>query len=116
MSEKRRFDYGFAMGLALKLENALRDHCERILICGSLRRRKPSVADIELVYIPKVTQEQNPDSLLPELIGTNVTDHAIEGLIAQGSLAKRTNVVGREAWGPKNKLAVLVKSGVPVDL
>jgi DNA polymerase/3'-5' exonuclease PolX len=37
-------------------------------------------------------------------------------LLQSGRLAKRTNVNGSEMWGHKNKLAVHVASGIPVDL
>ena len=35
----------------------LRPYCERIEIAGSIRRRRPTVKDIELVAIPKKTTE-----------------------------------------------------------
>lgn len=116
MSDKRRFEFSLAFTLANKLQEALAFTCERSIICGSIRRLKQTVADIEIVYIPRLTTEPKPDSLFAEPIPVNLTDRAIDKLIVAGVLAKRLNVSGREAWGAKNKLAVLVKTGLPVDL
>lgn len=116
MSDKPRFDYIFAMALAEKLQAALAPVVERILICGSLRRHRLMVADIEVVYIPRFIQAPIPESLFGETQPVNVTDRIIDGLIAGRVLEKRQNTQGREAWGEKNKLARLVKTGVPVDL
>lgn len=116
MTDKPKFEHRFAKALADKLVEALAPHCERILVCGSLRRRKPQVGDIEIVYIPRIDRERNPECLFGELRPVNLTDRAIEDLIARGTLEKRPNAIGTGAWGTKNKLARLVKTGVPVDL
>jgi DNA polymerase/3'-5' exonuclease PolX len=42
-----------AHSLAEKIKNALAPACERIEIAGSIRRRKPTVGDVEIVAIPK---------------------------------------------------------------
>lgn len=113
---KQKFERGFANALALKSVRALESDVERILVCGSLRRCKETVGDIEIVYIPRLATEPNTETLFGEPVPVNRTDRAIGALIAAGILEKRQNVIGREAWGPKNKLARLVKTGVPVDL
>lgn len=50
-------DQRIPLELALRAAEVLRDHlapaCERIEIAGSIRRRKPTVKDIELVAVPK---------------------------------------------------------------
>ena len=43
---------------ALWLER-LQPYCSRIEIAGSIRRRKPVVTDIELVAVPKLSQERD---------------------------------------------------------
>jgi DNA polymerase/3'-5' exonuclease PolX len=43
-----------ALILAEEALNALKPHCERILIAGSIRRMKPECKDIELVCIPRL--------------------------------------------------------------
>lgn len=49
-----------ALPLAEKIEAVLSPACERIRIAGSIRRRKPTVGDIEIVAIPKLI----PDMLV----------------------------------------------------
>jgi DNA polymerase/3'-5' exonuclease PolX len=43
-----------ALALAEEALNALKPHCERILIAGSIRRLKPEVKDIEICAIPRM--------------------------------------------------------------
>jgi hypothetical protein len=42
-----------ALSLAEDALNALKPHCERVCIAGSIRRLKPEVKDVEIVCIPK---------------------------------------------------------------
>ena len=44
-----------ARDIAEKIEAVLESSCERIMIAGSIRRRKPDVGDIELLCIPYYT-------------------------------------------------------------
>lgn len=46
------FPWSAAHSQALQLESLLLPYCDRILIVGSLRRRKPVVHDIDIVVIP----------------------------------------------------------------
>lgn len=94
----------------------LRDSCERIIIAGSIRRKKAQVGDIEILYIPKIVERQNPDSLLPEIEKVNLANEQIESMLKNGCLQKRLNVRLNETWGEKNKLAIHTMSGIPVDL
>jgi DNA polymerase/3'-5' exonuclease PolX len=43
-----------ALALAEEALNALKPHCEKILIAGSIRRMKPEVKDIEICAIPRM--------------------------------------------------------------
>jgi DNA polymerase/3'-5' exonuclease PolX len=52
-----KLPYADALSLAELLERRLAPSCERILIAGSIRRRKSEVGDIELVAQPKLTPE-----------------------------------------------------------
>lgn len=36
-----------------KIMNAVKEHCQMIQVCGSLRRGQNSVGDIDIVYVPK---------------------------------------------------------------
>lgn len=116
MTDKPKFPSHTAWALAEKLIGFLSPDCDRIMVCGSLRRQKLQVGDIEIVYIPKTIHEPLPESLFGETKPVNLVDRLIDQLLARGTLEKRLNTIGSEAWGTKNKLARLVKTGVPVDL
>lgn len=108
------FDYHAAKGVADGLVELLSPVCERIEIAGSLRRKKLRVGDVELVYVPKTRPVTD---LLGEVCAVhNLVDELLSDLIADGRLEKRLNVKGSTSWGEKNKLALHVPSGIPVDL
>jgi len=44
---------------AKKIAEWLQPHCERIEIAGSIRRERPECADVDLVCIPKITEERD---------------------------------------------------------
>ncbi len=50
---KTKLNLTQALPLAAKIKSALSPACERIEIAGSIRRRKATVGDIEIVAIPK---------------------------------------------------------------
>jgi DNA polymerase/3'-5' exonuclease PolX len=117
-STKQRYPLAAAEAVANELVAALQygcgPACERIEIAGSIRRRKPTVGDIELVFIPKMDRRQVPPDLFPRLV--SLADLAFDAMLRAGILTKRLSKVGTTAWGEKNKLAVHVASGIPVDL
>ena len=82
---------------------------------GSLRRRKPDVGDIELLYIP-VIEERKDDTGLFISQEVNLVDEKLGCLVAEEKLELRRNVLGRQVYGPKNKLMRHVPTGIPVDL
>lgn len=51
--QKKRMDYDSALEIAKRVKGELEPHCERIEIAGSIRRKKDTVGDIEIVCIPK---------------------------------------------------------------
>jgi DNA polymerase/3'-5' exonuclease PolX len=111
--DKPRFPRAAAISAARDVVSFIEPFCERIIVDGSLRRRKTTVGDIEILYIPRFTTE--PDGLFDKK-QVNQVDRALESLIATGLLAKRTNVIGSESWGPKNKYARHCRAGIPLDL
>lgn len=113
MSDKPKWPLAEALIVAETLMRVLEHRAERVIIAGSIRRRKEMVGDIELLYIPRYENCQL--DLLSEG-QVNVTDECIDELIACGQLAKRRNVKSSEMWGKKNKLAVHLPTGIPVDL
>ena len=55
---KTRFPRAAAIAVARELCEALKPHCERLIVAGSLRRMKQQVGDVEIVYIPKIRKYQ----------------------------------------------------------
>jgi DNA polymerase/3'-5' exonuclease PolX len=113
VSDKQRFNRLYVLPVAQKLAAAFRPFCDRLEIAGSLRRGKIEVADIELVYVSK------PMNPLHEMFGSTNPQHIdglIERMLRDGTLEKRPSKTGAFTWGPQNKLAVHVPSGIPVDL
>lgn len=105
-----------AIAVARELCEILTPVTERILVAGSLRRRKDLVGDVEILFIPKEGMMPEPGNLFGDLVQTNLVELALADLLKQGRISKRPNVNGGTAWGPKNKLAVHEPSGIPVDL
>jgi DNA polymerase/3'-5' exonuclease PolX len=113
MSNGKRFPLADAEALAVRLLEQLSPCCERIVIAGSIRRRKPDVGDIELLYIPKTAEV--PDGLFDQRT-ISLAEASIDQLVKTGVLELRPSKTGIYSWGQKNKLAVHVESGIPVDL
>jgi DNA polymerase/3'-5' exonuclease PolX len=105
-----------ALGVAEKFVQFLKPHCAKILVAGSLRRRKQLVSDIEILFIPRFLSEKDPGDLFGATRMSNATERAIAALLAAGVLTKRPNVNGVDAWGAKNKLGVHAATGIGVDL
>lgn len=109
-----------AWPVAVGLLQALEPACERIEIAGSLRRRKASVHDIELVAMARV--EERPDGMF----GTRTVDlleERLTALMANGYLTPRMvenhradgRVDVQQKLGPAFK-ALITPRGIPVDL
>ena len=71
----------FAMMLAGKVVDELAPVCERIEIAGSIRRKKPTIGDVEIVCIPKLVTATN---LLGETISRREPDDIAARLIVSG--------------------------------
>lgn len=113
MSDKKKFPHAEALKVAWELQAILAPACQRIAIAGSLRRLKPMVSDIELLFVPRMSER--PDGLFDMRI-VDVCSEVVEKLLTDGIFTKRPNVNGHLTWGERNKLAVHVASGIPVDL
>ena len=115
MGGEKRYMWEAAHAVAAQIVNVMRPACERIEIAGSLRRRKDNVGDIEILYIPVMQEEPNPEDFFATR-RVNLVDGRIEGMERAGVLGRRVNAKGHTAFGEKNKLMVHVPSGIPVDL
>lgn len=105
-----------AMPIAESLITALVPACERVCFAGSLRRRRPEVGDIEILYVPKLEMLPDPLDIFGTPVLTNLADGVIARLEANEILARRQNVNGQEMFGEKNKLMLHSVTGIPVDL
>lgn len=113
MPDKLRHPRAAALAVVRELLPLLTPCCERIIVAGSLRRGRQDVGDVELLFIPRFEERQID---LVTRVPVDLAAEAIEGMRGSGVLAKREGESGHTGWGPKNKLAVHVRSGIPVDL
>ncbi len=109
---KKKFDRRIALLAAKEVVDAISPACERIIVAGSLRRRKLYASDAELLYIPTFKTEK--DGLF-DTQQVNQVDLILEKLIKDGIIEKRKNALGSFVFGPKNKLMLHVPTGIPVD-
>lgn len=109
-----KYPLATAEAVAADLVARLTPHCERIIVAGSIRRRRPMVGDVEIVYVPKFGTARLPGDLFSQA-GVELVAHALNGMRIDGTIVQRLSVKGTPAWGEKNKLAVHTASGIPVD-
>jgi len=110
MSNHQKFPASEAWQIARPLSFALQQVCERVEIAGSLRRKRPEVGDIEILFIPRIT-----GSDFFEVTPVSLADGLINAWLDSGLIAKRPSKTGVFSWGDKNKLAVHVESKIPID-
>src|SRR5262249_43464508 len=114
--EKHRVPLEHANELALEVVELLGEACERIAVAGSIRRRRPDVADIEVVCGPRIETEAR----VVDRCGLEESEevgrlHArCVGLFPDGTFDNRLDKNGRVAFGPKYKR--LLYQGFPLDL
>jgi len=93
--------------IAEQCQSIVRDCCtkNRIVIAGSIRRKKSHVGDIELLCIPEHDEEKG------DLLHGRVSE-----LLEQGLFKLRPDKRGRTYFGRKNKLLIHVPTGIGVDI
>lgn len=109
-----KYPRSIALPVAESLLALVRQFSGRAVIAGSLRRGKELVSDIEILYEPTAGEMHRRGDLFPTATGDRVSV-LLENMLADGIIAKRRSETGNEAWGAKNKLAVHIASGIPVD-
>jgi DNA polymerase/3'-5' exonuclease PolX len=109
---KKTYPYAEALAVAAQIVGELQASCDRIHIAGSLRREKPQVGDIEILYVPKQISAED-DMFAPSKV--SAVDAILEKMLGAGRLTKRLNAFHHATWGPENKYAVHCASGIPVD-
>lgn len=88
--------------LAAEVVELLAPHCERIEVAGSIRRKRPTIGDLEIVCVPKFVVVSR------DLFGAvnaeaNVLDTRAAWLVEDGVFAHRRDVNGRPAFGERYK-------------
>ncbi len=109
---KGRHPYAEALRVAERLKALLSPFCERIEIAGSLRRRKETVGDIELVAVPKMLTVQGlfgPMGMDQSLLDEHLAEHPdVYRQVRAGERMKELRFEGypvdlfvttREQWG-----------------
>lgn len=115
MVAKPRFPRAVGLAVARELVKALQPVCERLVVAGSLRRGRSDIGDVEILYIGRSEERPVPGDLFARRMA-DLAELRVADLEASGILARRPNVNGGTAYGPKNKLMLHVASGLPVDL
>lgn len=113
--DKPRFPRADALNVAREMCRAIEPVSFHLLVAGSLRRRKPTVGDVEILFIPKTADRPDASDMFGKTIRTDLGAEVIDGLLASGVLTKRPKKDGTFTWGEAIKLAVHVPSGIPVD-
>lgn len=98
----QRFDRIFAENVADEIVTKLQNHLVKYQICGSLRRMKDTVGDIDIVAIPRLAYESGDETLSEAIskIDPNGSDIARSlgkfgaGRFLDGDLVKRFHFQG----------------------
>ena len=113
--EKPKIELSYALEKAEEILATLQPHCLKIQIAGSIRRKKPMVGDIEILYIPKPGTLHLPGDLMPTEV-EDLCEEALKTLIESQTLSLRKKVDGTTAFGKKTKLLEISASQTPLDL
>ena len=87
MSKHRRHPLAAAEAVAHELRGLLAPFCARIEVAGSIRRRRSTVGDIELLAIPRMDAQR--DMFGGEAGETDQLDQSVRELMADGVLTRR---------------------------
>ena len=115
MSDKPRFPLDRAAKVGLIIEGLISGDVSKSMIAGSIRRRKETVGDIEILAIPLLGQELSND-MFPVMVPYSKLDRRLGQLVAMGDLEFRITKAGNTVNGEKIKLMRHVGSGIPVDI
>lgn len=117
MTAGQRVTLDFARVVAGVLLKNLMPHTERMEIAGSIRREKPDIGDVELLYIPRVTMAGQASFLGDSRGVVDLLDVELQKLLRVGAFAKRLNERGYPiGYGPQNKMLTHAASGLGVDI
>lgn len=116
MTVKTRIPLAKARALAAQLVLDLGPYTERIMVAGSIRREKPDIGDVELLYVPRYEQAGQV-SLFDGLQQQDMMDVHLRESIRVGVFAKRLNAKNTPiGYGELNKYLVHRQTGIAVDI
>jgi len=112
--------HSLALQMMLPSGHTLSAACVKWEIAGSIRRNKPLVGDIEIIFVPVLRAVPSPQLELGMGLPTapvmvSVMDERLDELMRKGILAMRPSVSGSTMCGPLVKLLVHVPTGIPID-
>lgn len=113
--EKPKIPIEEARTKAERIIKTLEPFCERIQIAGSIRRNKPLVGDIEILYIPKNGILHLDGDLMPTAV-EDLCKEKVKSLIQEGTLQLRKKSDGTTAFGEKVKLLRISGCNTPLDI
>lgn len=94
------------MGVAAEVCRTITSLTENLMVCGSLRRRKLEVGDVEFVYIPRIEQRPDPADLFGKVALCDLVNIQLDEWLKSQRLVKRLSKDGKPCWGQWNKLGV----------
>jgi hypothetical protein len=83
---KTRWSRDEALPVAAELCRRLKPVTERLIVAGSLRRRRAAVGDVEILYIPR-TEDRPADLFRTQTF--SLADEEINAMLAEGIIEKR---------------------------
>lgn len=95
MSKQKKRPLAVARLVAGRLVDALRPHCERVEIAGSIRRQRPLIGDIEVLAIPRLASDLfgQPAQGMPTAVDALLARHDV-ALSLDGPRLKQFNYGG----------------------
>ena len=115
MAEKTRWPLADAQTVGELLLDLLQPVSDRIIVAGSVRRRRETVGDVELLAIPKY--EHSVRDLFGEThVHKDLLEKRVGELMVRGVRDHRRDALGRVTFGQRNKLLVYKPTGIGVDL
>ena len=103
-----------ARGIAGRFVGLIAPHCERVMVVGSIRRKRPEVHDVDVVAISRITQAMKEGWFGQEKIHESRLHWRIAELLADGTAKARVKKDGKTMVG--EGVAMLEYEGFPVDI
>ena len=95
-----------ALPIANEIVEIIAPHSKQVMICGSIRREKPFVKDIEIVYEPIVYKNQGDLFGDEKGVDRSMVLDRLNELVDAGELEQARDENGSARWGLKYQKAV----------